>query len=106
MVYYDTAYICIDSATTLQSKIVTIDAIITALEATVLKAVGTGNIEEYSLNDGQTVIKTIYRSTSEVIRDLQSLEMIRQRYINRLNNPVVRLVDGKSFKGNRNGGRF
>lgn len=104
-VYYDTAFICIDSQATNEAKLAKIEAIITALEDTVLKSVGTGNISEYSLNDGQTVIRTVYRDVQSVIKDLQSLEMIRQRYINRINGHIVRLVDGKSFNNYRNGNR-
>ena len=101
MVYYESAALCIESATTLQAKIQTINTIITALEGAVLKAVGTADIEEYSLNDGQTVIKTVYRSTKEVIDSIGNLEFIKQRYVNQLNGRVTRLMDSKSLNGRR-----
>lgn len=103
MVTYDSTDIYIQSAATLEAKIVKIDAIIVALEDTMLKAAGTGNLEEYSLDDGQVRIKTTYRNTEEVIKSISDLEKIRQMYVNRLNKRHIRLVDGKNFTGRRNG---
>jgi len=103
MVTYDSTDICIQSETTLAAKIAKIDAIIVALEDTMLKAAGTGNLEEYSLNDGQVIIKTTYRNTEEVIKSITDLEKIRQMYVNRLNGRHIRLVDGKNFTGKRHG---
>lgn len=103
MITYDSTDIYIQSATTLRAKIVRIDAMIVALEDTVLKAVGTGNVEDYSLDDGQVRIKTTYRNTEEVIKSITDLETIRQMYVNRLNKRHFRLVDGKNFTGRRYG---
>ncbi len=103
MITYDSTDIYIQSATTLRAKIVRIDAMIVALEDTVLKAVGTGNVEDYSLDDGQVRIKTTYRNTEEVIKSISDLEKVRQMYVNRLNKRHIRLVDTKNFTGGRNG---
>ncbi len=103
MVVFDSSAIYIDCATTLREKIARIDAVITALETTALKSAATGNLSEYWLDDGQTKIKTVYRSPAEVERSITAFEKIRQRYINQLNGRVVRLVDGKSFTGRRYG---
>jgi len=105
IVTYDSSEICIRSKKTLAEKIKTIDAMITALESTVLKAVGTANIDEYQLNDGQTIIKTIYRNATDVINSITALEAIRQRYVNQLNGRMIRLVDSKNFTGRRLNGR-
>jgi hypothetical protein len=105
MAVFDSADIYIQCTTDLRERIVRIDAIIDALETTALKAAATGNISEYSLNDGQTQIKTVYRSPKDVQASIDAFEMIKQRYINRLNGRVVRLVDSKNFPGNRNGNR-
>lgn len=103
-VYYDSAYKYIDCASDLRSKIARIEAIIAALETTALKAAANDNISEYSLNDGQTVIRTVYKSAQDVLNSIMAFEKIRQMYINRLNGRVIRLVDGKNFTG-RYGGR-
>jgi hypothetical protein len=103
MVYYDSADIYIQSCTTIREKIARIDAIITALENTALKAAANDNITEYSLNDGQTIIRTVYKGADAVLNSIAAFEKIRQMYINRLNGRVMRLVDGKNFTGRGNG---
>jgi hypothetical protein len=103
MVHYTTADLYIESKTKLLDKITAIDAIISALETVALKAAATGNVQEYSLDDGQTKIKTMYRSPAEVEASITAFERIKQRYINEYNGPMVRLVDGKNFKNRRNG---
>ena len=105
MIIYDSSDIFIRSAADNKAKIVRIDAIIVALEDTMLKAAGTANFDEYSLNDGQVIIKTTYRNTEDVIKSIKSLEAVRQMYVNRLNGRHVRLVDGKNFI-DRNHGRI
>lgn len=103
MVYYDSAYKYIDCASTLRDKIAKIEIIISALEDTALKAAANDNITEYSLNDGQTIIRTVYKGADAVLASIQAFEKIRQMYINRLNGRMIRLVDGKNFTGRRNG---
>ena len=58
MIIYDSADIYINGATCLRDKITRIDAIIVALEDAALKGAAQGNISDYSLNDGQTQIRT------------------------------------------------
>lgn len=98
MAEFTTADIYVSSATTLREKITRIDAIITALEAAALTGAATGQLTEYSLDDGQTKIKTAYRSMDEVMTAIMSFEKLRQMYINRLNGRMVRLVDSKNFQ--------
>ena len=102
-VTYDSAAIFIQTATCLKDKIAKMDAIIEALEATALTAAANDNIEEYQLNDGQIVIKTIYRGVDAIFKSIWAFEKLRQQYVNRLNGRMVRLVDRKNFPGNRNG---
>lgn len=104
-VYYDSAAIFVDSATKLCDKIAKIDLILDALLTNAMVAAGNENIREYSLNDGQTIIRTEYSGTEAVMKSFRAWEQIRQTYINRLNGRMVRLVDGKSVNGGRYGGR-
>lgn len=97
MAIFDSAQIYIDSATSNAAKIVRIDAIIDALFTVALKAATNENITEYSLDDGQTKIKTAYRGVAQIQQSIQNFESIKQMYVNRLNGRVVRLVDRKSF---------
>lgn len=98
MIYFDSADIYIQSKSSLNAKIAAIDLIIDALISTGLKAAATGNIQEYSLNDGQTTIKTMYRNVSEVKSAINAFEAMRQVYVNRRNGRVVRLMDEKNFR--------
>lgn len=95
--YYESADIYINEATSLRDKIKRIDDIITALETSALKAASTGNINEYSLDDGQTKIRTVYRNAAEVAHSITAFETIKQRYLNQLLGRGVRLMDGKNF---------
>jgi hypothetical protein len=104
MVYYDSAAIYVESAKTLKEKITRIDAIITALETQALVAAGNSIIQEYSLDDGQTKIRTMYKSAKDVALSIDAFEAIKQRYINQLNGRMTRLVDGKNFTNIRNYG--
>lgn len=108
MVVYDSAGIYIQSKKTLEDKIAAIDAIIDALEVEALNMAGKDSIQEYSLNDGQTIIKTIYKGAVGIASAINAFEKIRIRYINRLNPPMQRLVDGRNMNRRyfRTSGRF
>jgi hypothetical protein len=100
MVYYDTCGLYIQSRTTLEAKIAGIDAIIDALELAALAAASGSNVSEYQLNDGQTIIKELFRGPQGIATAINNFEAIKQRYVNRLNGRVVRAVDGKNFRHN------
>lgn len=103
MITFDSAGLYIQSKKTLQDRILAIDAIIEALELTALNMAGKDDIQEYHLNDGQTIIKTIYKGSVGVASAIDDFERIKQRYVNRYNGRMVRLVDGKNFNRNLNG---
>lgn len=100
MVYYDSCGVYVQSQTTLAAKIAAIDAIIAALENSALLAAGSEGVSEYQLNDGQTIIKQVYRGTAGISRAITDFETIKQRYINQLQGRMVRLVDSKNFGNN------
>jgi len=87
----------IQSQKTLQDKITAIDKVIDALILSGETMAINDSIQEYSLNDGQTIIKTIYKGGVGIATAMRYWEGIRQMYINRLNGRMVRLVDGKNF---------
>ena len=98
MVTFDTCGLYIESCATIEAKIVAIDAIISALELQALTSAGSDGVSEYQLNDGQTIIKQIYRGSASISKAINDYETIRQRYINRLNGRVFRAVDSKNFR--------
>lgn len=98
MIVYDSAFIYIDSATSLIDKICRIDAIIDALMTTALASAATDNFTEYVLDDGQTKIRATYKGTDAIFNSINTLERTKQIYQNRLNPRVFRLVPGDSFR--------
>lgn len=100
MTVYESEAIYIESRKTLRAKIAAINAIIAALEAQALTAAGGEAIQEYWLDDGQTKIKTVRRTSQQIAQSILAYEQIKQRYVNSLNGRVFRLVDGKNFNNN------
>lgn len=108
VVEYVSCGIYLESATSLKDRIAKTLQVINALENQRLSAALDGsksNIKEYSLDDGQTKIKTVYRDLSEINNTIFALEKELERMYNKLNGRMVRLTDGKNFKGGRFNGR-
>lgn len=100
-VYYNSASIYIKSATDLNAKIIAVQAVIDALYAQILVlAEQDSPIQEYMLNDGQTVIKGVYSSPSSITKTIDILEKQKNQFINQLNGRHVRMIDSKNFTGN------
>ncbi len=99
-VYFDTTGRYIESCTSVQQKII-------AIENVILKLIGqlgapsdsnSDNISEYQLNDGQTIIREVYRGTKGITEAINALQIQKQFYINQLNGRVHRAVDSKAFR--------
>jgi len=101
-IYFDSEGLYIQSQSSITAKITAIDNIIDALLLTAAKGATTDNISEYSLNDGQTIIRTLYRGTDGIYKSIQSFQRLRTYYVNQSTGRVVRLMDSKSFNTNRN----
>jgi len=96
MAEYETAYAYIETATSLKQKVACIDLVIDGLLNSALKAVENEDISEYWLDDGQTKIKTVYRSANGVMESIKGFEKIRNIYLNRINGFSVQLIDKNS----------
>jgi hypothetical protein len=107
MVVYDSTYAYITSCKTIKARIAALDAVIDVHFGTLLKAVTTGNINEYDLDTGQTKVKTIYRSVKDVTDALAGLEAMKNYYVNQINGRSFRLIDQSNFRNlyGRNGFR-
>lgn len=79
----------------------TIREIIRVLRASMLDAAATANIEEYQLNDGQTIIKTVYRDPKQIQGALEMLQRDEQKIINKGVGRVSKLRDSNSFFVNK-----
>ncbi len=100
MVEYNTCAIFINSATEIQARITNIRLVQSALRAQRLAAAldpSMANIQEYQLDDGQTKIKTIYRSLSEINTAMHVLERELQDCYNQANGRITRSVDSKNL---------
>lgn len=87
----------VQSATSIQEKICKIDTLITALEDAAIEAAAGADVSEYSLDDGQTKIRAVNRSVSEIANSITAFEQIRQMYILRYGSGrVIQLVDRES----------
>jgi|SRR5690242_1841532 len=98
MLYFETASQYLDTKATLEAKLAAINEIQAALLVAATKSATQGHIDEYMLNDGQTIIKTKYRNTEQIMNSYDSMEVIKQRVLASLNGTrVVRLMDSKNF---------
>ncbi|NCX55590.1 MAG: hypothetical protein EBW87_00105 [Burkholderiaceae bacterium] len=97
---YKSEQLYIESRTSVRAKIQAISEIQDALLTTALRAVGKGEISQYTLNSGQTIITTTYRNPDQIQQAYEGFERIKQMLIQKLNGRVFRLVDGKNFTGN------
>lgn len=97
MVYYESCAVYVSSATSLKERLVKIDAVILMLMNSALKAAETANMSEYSLDDGQTKIKTVYNGAAGVANALTIFETQKQMILNQLNGRITRHVDSKNL---------
>lgn len=81
----------------LEERITAIEAAIDALILKLADVSGNADLKEYSLDDGQTKIRTVYANPLDVQRGIEGLEKIRQIYLSRIVGRVVRLRDGSNF---------
>jgi len=84
-----TETIYIQSATSQLERLQRINNIIDALELQILENVGNEPITEYSLDDGQVKIRTVYRSIEAMTKAIEQLEKIKYRLLNELNGRSI-----------------
>lgn len=98
-IIFDSAGIYMESATDLKDKLAKICQLIDALYTQALNMTGTAGIDEYMLNDGQTIIKQSYKSSEDIMKTIKILEQQKNSIFRQLNGTgTVRLVDSKSFR--------
>jgi len=101
MVLYESEYNFLQTSTSIVDKIAKLDLVIAGLYSTAEKDAGKDNIDEYSLDDGQTKIKYSYRGAEAVMKSIQSFEKLRDMYVvkyNKLNTGnVIRLMDSSNL---------
>lgn len=100
MEIFASAYCYLESTTDVKGRIDKLTLIIDAHYDKLLEAVLTSHIDEYWLDDGQSKIKTKYRSQKDVLDAVSGMELLRDRLIvkyNKMNNgSVIRLMDSRN----------
>lgn len=99
MIVYGSEREYLESQTTLENRIAAIDAIIEALLLTAASSTANEGISEYWLNDGQTQIKTIYRSGMQIQNAVVAWQRMRNYYANNKAGRVSRFMDAKNLPG-------
>jgi len=84
----------IDCRKTLYDKIIAINALIDAMELTLLESVSQSGYIEMSMDDGQMKTKAVYRSMQDLQNGILALEQLKQRYVNRYNGRCTTLRGG------------
>lgn len=79
----------IQSCESLDSKIKSIEALITAMMDQAFDAIGNTGTASYSMDDGQMKVTTNYRTMSEITQGIKDLEKLLQLYINRRNGSIT-----------------
>jgi len=77
----------------IESKIVTYKKILEGLESCLANIQLTGDIQQYSFQDGQSTINTTYRSASEITKAIHEINSIIERWANKLDGRVTLLRD-------------
>lgn len=94
----DTDYL--RSQTDVAAKVATLDAIIDNLYAQLAAmAAQEEPIQEFMLNDGQTILKTVYKTEAAVLKSIDLFTLQRNRLINDSRPRTVRMVDISNFNG-------
>ncbi len=73
MAYYENIVLYIGCSSDKKEQIARINTLIKALEDTELLAAGNADIEEYRLDDGQTIVKAINRDISSIENTIAKL---------------------------------
>ena len=100
---YNNAAAYIETATSVKAKIACIDDIIAGLLNSALAAVENEDVDEYWLDDGQTKIKTIYRSSAQIMSAISKYRALKNQYLNQVNGHIMTLRDRNSNRPKRNG---
>jgi len=98
---YHTITEYVASTTDVQTRLSRVRATIAALDLQLLTMAGNSNkttIDEYSLDDGQTKIRTIYRNPTDILQAIKALEQMESRLERRLRGGTFILRDADNFK--------
>ena len=89
----------IGTCKTRKEQIAAIEAIQTQLLVVAATAATNGDVSQYSLNDGKTIIQTTYRTVQDVMKSYEYLDTMLTKLRNQGAGRMIRLVDKDTFNG-------
>lgn len=99
---YSSPKLYLSDAKTLLDRIERIDRLIDAMLLSTLDVVENDdynpNVAEYQLNDGQMVVKTVYKTNNDIFGSIKQLQKLKQDFVNQLNGRVMSLRDIRSLR--------
>ena len=94
---YDCISAYIEDAADLEAKVARYEAVIEGLGSAALKAAESAHLDEYMLDDGQSKLKTVYRSPAAIASAIDVYERLKQRCVNQLNGRIVNLRNARNL---------
>jgi predicted signal transduction protein with EAL and GGDEF domain len=87
----------IQSQSTLDAKILAIEALIDEMLLNTIDTIGDSGTMSYSLDDGQMKVLTQYRSAKEITAGVLSLEKLKNIYVGRRDGNITILRGGLNY---------
>lgn len=98
VVYFDSSRLYLESCQGNAAKIAGIEMMIDALMLKAAESIDQADLKEYSINNGQTILRTTYNSMEDIIKAIQRFEVLKQLYVNRVNSRMTRFMDASNFR--------
>lgn len=96
MAEYNTLYDYLKACDVAKTRLEKIEAIIAALEDSLLEGALTADISEYWLDDGQTKVKSVLRNPKEIYEAIASLEKHKVMIVNRCKGNATILIPSQN----------
>jgi len=88
----------LESEISLKAQLDMIRQLKTQMITTLTNGVLKGNIQEYQLNDGQSIVRTQYRSMTDLFNGYKGLEIIENTLIAKLTGRQTNLINDRNRK--------
>ena len=96
MAIFTNATLYVESFASLKEKVDALDRVIDLLITSAEDNTGSAHLDEYQLDDGQTKIKAVYRTTADLATAIFDFESLKQIYLNRMNGRVMKGRDARN----------
>ena len=104
MIYNSLTTYFAETGDDLVARITRMKAVRAAMEDALLTGAGMGDIQQYTLNDGQTIINATQRDPKEIMKTITGLDYLISRLETQINGRVTSTVNNKMLMGRWNYG--